>query len=355
MTGGWRRVSRERAAVGGAGGASATGVALGVTGFAVVACAAWCVWAWVRPLPGAVDERASVGEVPMLPALEHDGLDVAARDGMLERLGRDNVWASDRRFWPEPRTVADASAGDADEQAGVEAEPEQEPAEPAPAVAVTDGDGVQEIVLTPDEDVPDDVKAALSDLELFGIFVGADERSRAMIGLKKSPQRGVTTAYEAGDAFTDPAHDRSPWVVARVQPARHRVVLVRSGVTVARRLFPEGLATLPARPTEEMPDRTTPHVETRNADQIAAELRAQGVSEEDIRLSLALMAGETTAAATVVEDDEGDGLAGVDDAGGAGGAPQGMTELLRMMQNASKQAEEERRNREERRRGGGSG
>ncbi|GAB4515833.1 MAG: hypothetical protein Tsb0013_20400 [Phycisphaerales bacterium] len=305
-----------------------------------VACA-WCAWAWTAPLADVdyTDER----ELPPAVRLDRSLASVDERADRLALIGRVNRFDDQLAFWS--RAVAQRSVDDTSGNTNANQRDTTTPDRILPDIPpVANG---AEIALTADEDLPDDVRNARKNLELKGMYLDPARTPVAMIGYV-ARDRGSTIPRRPGDHFTDPAHDQSPWVVARVDFERARVVLVRSGATVALELFPAGQrpqsASSRAAPYESAPG--TPSIQARTRDEIVRDLRDAGVAERDILAAIQLMelpTDDLDISPTIVDlTPAKPGLTDEQINETNGSAPGGFDQIMKLMK--SMQDEAERRN-----------
>jgi hypothetical protein len=185
--------------------------------------------------------------------------------------------------------------------------------------------------------VPDDVKRALEGLELKQIHTTRGGELVARIGFVQSPTREITRSFRAGDEFKDDASPQAPWRLLAIDAETDRVLLRRSGHTLALRLFGEAsglspqpeVSAAPAVPGELI-------VVTRSREDVARDLREAKVSEEEIAALMALLdkAPEPDAAAKLAE------VAKPDADAGKRAPPAGLEGVLRLMAEQTKAAKE---------------
>ncbi|MEM1424339.1 MAG: hypothetical protein AAGH64_10085, partial [Planctomycetota bacterium] len=313
---------------------------------ALALSAAWCAYAWLTPDASLSYTGESV--VPDAPAIAFDRATVDERSDRLALLAQVNRFDNNLAFWIGPNAALILNGASLPDRTMPTPEPDELLNDPTTTELARSGD----VALTAEDDLPDDVKAARKNLELKGLYLDPAGAPAAMIGYVNQ-NRGSTVSRRPGDHFTDPTHDASPWVVGRVQLDRRRVVLVRSGATIALDLFPEGQA--PPAIAQAQPVRQAQtgavRVQSRSRDEIVRDLREAGVSEADILAAVRLMdlptddldlappavVTLTPATPELTEDD-------VNETGAS--APQGMDQIMRMMQEMQREAEERRNNRD---------
>ena len=242
----------------------------------------WCAYAWLTPVASISYDASSAMPAPV--RIDDARASVDERDARLERLALVNHYDDDLAFWQRRAPAV------AQQDQTTSAEPARTN-EPPPLPVDLEQLAANDVQLTAEEDVPDDVKSARKNLELKGLYLDPiSGNPTARLGFVNR-QRGTTTPRQPGDHFTDPSHDASPWVVGRVQLDRQRVVLVRSGATIAIDLFPEGAGAQPAQQPRQAyrPDEGVPRVQGRTRDDIVRDLRDAGVSESDILAAVRLM------------------------------------------------------------------
>lgn len=307
---------------------------------ALALAAAWTLWAAVRPLPRPAARDASEPAV-QAPPLDFTPESVEQRRARLDDLAKQNRFAAGGLAW-KPKT--DSPLGAAPEP-GAEGGAAQA-AEVRPTVPL-------DPALTPADRVPDDVKKALSAIELRGLRTDNEGRSLAMISRVHNSQRSASTPYRVGDEFEEESNNQAKWRVVAIDWFQRRVLLLRSGVTVALPLY-RGEATLaaasasrrveagepgaPAARQAPDPQRKgvpgAPAVVIRDRAAALAELRAAGVSEEDIAAIVAALDQPASArAAESAPDGEAPAT--------RSGPPAGMESILKMMQEQTKQSEQQ--------------
>lgn len=328
------KLARARMTTPGGNGAGAGAFVTPIALVALVGAGAWCAWAWTRPVaPGGEIEGVSVPGVPTL-ALERPGVD--DRADRLAALNTDNPFDAERSFWTRQAEI-EVAQDDGDAM--------NEPIDPdileiPPTIDFTDDVlGPNDVVLTDEDALPDDVKKARDNLDLRGLYTDPAGTPVAMVGYKQGAKRGSTTSRRPGDVFIDGANDDAPWVIARIDTEKARVVLVRSGATIGIELYPDAegvVRTVPVRTVRTTAE--TPTLRERTREEIVDELRAQGVAEEDIRLAVALMTGEAidmTAATPEADPLEDPAIEE---------APAGLDAILQFMQQGNEALRDSREN-----------
>ncbi|HBS28818.1 MAG TPA: hypothetical protein DEB06_05070 [Phycisphaerales bacterium] len=279
-------IDRRRLRRAGAPGADALDWATRLGAAAMLLAVLWTGWSALRPLPTPPEREAAAPSI-VAPDPPIDARPPEERRALLAELARTNLFASDRLAW-KPKV----------EPAPAEADPASP--SPAPAQASLSPTVKSDPSLTPADKVPDDVKKALSALELRGLRTGADGRAVAMISRVHGTSRSASSPYHEGDEFEEESNKQAKWKVTSIDWAGRRVLLTRSGVTVALALYTSeavGVASAAARAAEPGstdaapsrvldPERTgipgAPAVAIRSREEAIDDLRRAGVSEEDI-------------------------------------------------------------------------
>lgn len=299
-------------------------VALG----ALLVAGAWCAWEWTRPLATTTTDHTPA--IPALPDLALHRATIDERADRLARLATHNPFDDEHAFWVQK--VADAPDDDAPEPSPRDIQPPPRQIQDI----IEQARASEPVRLTAEEDLSDNVKKARDNLELRGLFVDRAGTPVAMIGYKQSKNRGSTLPSRPGESFVDPSNNQAPWVLARIETGARRVVLVRSGNTIALDLYPDApfvARTDPDRPVSTYtPSEGTPTIEARTRDEIVADLRAGQVSERDILAVLQLMdipAEGIETPVTIVNQPEPLDPEAVEEA--TTGAPGGLEDLLKFM------------------------
>lgn len=300
--GGWSPVDRSRLARPGrpaAGAERAAGLvplALLLVSLLVLA------WSAIRPLPRAGVGADDIGpEVPRVPEIPGRDGDMARRSDVLARLGADNIFAHRRRAWPSMSEVADGAGTDS-------------------SGAGSPGN----VVANPGHDVPPDIRPALDNILLKGVF---DSRGTPgiLISFIQGDEPGKHHTHRVGDQFVDKAFPTPAWKVVAIQPDFRRAVLSRGGRQVELRMF-RNLPSL----AQAAVQRPEPVVVTQSLDEIAAKLREAKIPEDQIARLLARMDTES-APAPVAAAPEAGGAGTPSSDGVDASAPTGLEEILRLM------------------------
>ncbi len=174
-------------------------------------------------------------------------------------------------------------------------------------------------VTAPDE-LPEDIAKAYENLELRGIRSGAGGAMVAMISFVQGKARPASTTYAVGDTFIDERFPSDEWRVVLIDDVLDRVFLRRKGTNVALPLFSGSAAITDAAlaPPED------PGALGVGRDEVIAQLREAGISEEEIRELMRLAdadlepseaepddAAAAIGAAAEKLDEQAEGLAGV--------------------------------------------
>ncbi len=325
------RINGKRMRRAGGAGAESWVARIGVG--AMVVGAAWAGWNGVRPIPGGGEgEAAAPGAVGRFVVADTD---VEARGAMLARIGGDNLFAADRVSWMNRRPVgpnADETEGGGDDEAvGV-----KPPVEPERTTRV----GV--IQITPEGKLSSDVKKAREELFLRGIRSTLDGSVAAMIAMNSYENAKHAKVFRVGDEFVDSKYAKAKWRVEAVDAAQKVVVLSRSGETVALPLYDQSddararLVASGVRVGQSQTSATmVPRVERQSVEEIAAALRAAGVSDAEIAGLLARMRSDEVLSAPVKAGTEGGDPMGLDVTPGhkapAAEAPEGIDDIFKIL------------------------
>ncbi len=284
-----------------AGGAGASAWTGRLSAGALVLSAGWVLWSGLRPLPAA-EPTASIAP-GAIAEVSLDGTPVEARQAMLARVASRNLFAPDGRPWTD-RFAATPPDEDAEDETGGQPGTDDDV-----RVVRTDGGRPRTgggIVITDEKDVPDDVKKAREALRLRGIGAARDGALFAMVSIASEHDGKRSRVLREGDEFTDEKFKKAPWKVLAVDASEKSVVLGRSGVNVVLPLFESNglMARASAPPTEgasAAPVRAIvrPAVEARSAEEIAADFKAAGFSDEEIATLLEAVRGKSPATASV--------------------------------------------------------
>lgn len=346
------RLPGGRLAIAGAQGADAITWISRVSVAALAVAVLWWVWVIVRPLPAADAEQ--VAALPVIPTLSAPTADDARRAELVESLGRENLYSADRRPWV--RLPMASAPGESTSSATADAKPAagSEAAGPGAAIAGDPGS----IAFTPTERLPEDVRKALSTLELKAVRAESTGAGVAMISFVHSPTRQLSTAYRKGDEFKDEANPGASWRVEAVDLKRRRVLLRRAGVVAALPLYKglgEGPAVGVSGDDESALTIAGIKVEGRTRDEVIIDLRAQGLSETDIQAVIDELDRQLADSGDSPVKVLGDLVATPEEDAADGEArrtpPAGMEAVLQMMATQSKETTEKTERPEQRRRG----
>ena len=271
------------------------------------------VLALVWPMPSP-----PVGESvtpPSVPRISERRTPVADRERILAALTTENIFAKDGRFWlaEVPPTTDGAPGTDPGGvgQAG------------APTAPVA--------VLSSTDPLPMDIKPAVDNLRLVGIYTGTEGAPIAMFALA-SNLSAPTIQCTAGETFTDEKNPQAPWRVVEIDAVHDRVVLERIGKHVSLALYanePIPVVEVPPPPAAQIPpDTSRPGVEVVRATEadILRDLRAAGIDEKDIAALTELIRKDPEAFARAQ---------GATPGAPAQDQPSGLGEVLKLMQQAS--------------------
>lgn len=244
----------------------------------VVVClsACWTGWSMLRPLP--TPDAPTPVVMPDVPVHADDVEDEAARALALTELVRDNLFDDERRMWSAPAaTVTGAPVEPKGPAGGEVADPSGSPAGGDRATVSIDGRTVE---LTKAESVPDDVKQALTGLALRGIYrVGGGEALAMISRVHAGPNPLMSDVWREGDVFEDKQHPQAKWRLVAIDAAGSRVILERSGTTLALEMFTSRpMVAASAAPAARVERR----VIERTREEVAADLLAAGIPEEEV-------------------------------------------------------------------------
>lgn len=287
----WSRLPRDRFRPAG----PRRDAALTWTTRGAVACALlgvlWLGFTLLRPLPEA--PAVELEPFPELPRIERAPRSPDDRGRVLALLTADNLFDDAREKWTRQAAAPPSptgASGTPDASADVAAKP----ASPGETLGGTT------IIITATDAAPDDVKKALTGLALRGIYTPPPRAGQpasaatpvAMISrVMGTPSPLLADSYRAGDQFDDASHPGASWKIVAVEPAGRRVILARSGVNVALPLDPPGSGIAPPPASSAAPDSEAGvQVVSRTPDELRAELREAGVSDEQIARLLNLAA-----------------------------------------------------------------
>lgn len=256
----------------------------------------WVILVLIAPLadtpPGDLRTDWSIHaldqlRVPDRPAIEE-------RQTQLATLRQDNPFAANRAFWRLDEIRAAAATTE-------EAEDPESAAPIQPTIASTNSRA--DIVITPPERLPDDVRSALDNIRFSGLRSRRDGEIVAMLMLRNGPLANRMLEYAEGVQFEDANHPRAKWEVLRIDTDDNRLLLGRSSSVVALDLFPTSPVLAMSRPGRADTGITIDRQSYRDAMQ---DLRASGeVSAEELDL-LAELLGESPLAAEESELPEAD-------------------------------------------------
>ncbi|MGP1346977.1 MAG: hypothetical protein ACTS3F_09980 [Phycisphaerales bacterium] len=356
--------ARLRAASPAAAKATAAGTACGVALLLVGAAAmGWALWRPMGAAPDGEGVQASAPPAVRAPA-QTEGPSLSGVE--LARL------KSAHPFSPGRRPFARGQMGGATESAGTVGEaPVAAPT--AEAGGTAEGSAGEIIVLSTLESVPDNVKMAFLNLHLHAMYQRpVSGEWMAMMVYNDQGQDAPTMVVGEGQEFTDPSFPQAPWRIRRVDISRGRVIVARSGVSLALELFEPTVprpALSGAGDGAGMEDDGVIRILTQSEEEMVSELRENGISEEEIAELLADMGriaegGVDAPRAAVATPEVIDRVVGQAAARADGAEPPpegglGIQELLRMMGTGRNpiemQEEMERRKREEQEQGGDGG
>lgn len=316
QSGRWTPLPRARLAPTGSRVGGPARIAAIVGGLALAVSAGVLVFVAVRPLPSA--EAAESVSTPPTVELRAHASDFDRRSELLGELGAENLFAFKRGAWTKGETAPALN-------------PDGTPVNPAaPMVAVDPG-----------TDVPADIKPALDNLRLVGLFDLAGKPGM-LVSYVTGDDPAKAFAYRVGDEFTDKAHPTPAWKVVAVEPKFKRAVLSRGGRQVELKMFRNvALAAVP-QPAAGKTDapKPPPVVVSQTRDEVIAKLREAKVSEAEIALLLAAIDKdapakpggqlEPTGAATAEAIAKALGEPGAK-AAESPAPPAGLEEVLRMM------------------------
>lgn len=245
--------------------------ALAAAALALAASAAWLGWSALRPAPAVI---ANAPPVPITPKLgEARPLPQAERRRLVQLLSAGDA------FRVEAARLAAATAEDAAAGADPSGAAAQTPAD-RPRNITIDTSGATPVELTAPEDVPNDLRDAFFNLQLVAVHMSRSGTPYATISLRSNKEQSPLPLV-AGAEFTDPKYEKAPWSIVRIDPARHRVIVARDGENFAMDLFPLE-ARIVAGDVALDPAKGEVIIAYATIDDVLADLRADGISEEDI-------------------------------------------------------------------------
>ncbi|TVQ78220.1 MAG: hypothetical protein EA380_06280 [Phycisphaeraceae bacterium] len=305
-------------------GASGSGTATWVSRLCILLPAmalVWVILVLIAPLPDATtsDSRTewSIQAIERLRIPERPAID--DRQAQLATLRQDNPFAANRAFWRLEEIRAAAGVSDETESAS----------RIQPTIASTNARA--DIVITPPERLPDDVRSALDNIRFSGLRSRRDGEIVAMLMLKNGPLANRMLEYAEGVQFEDANHPRAKWEVLRIDTDDNRLLLGRSNSVVALDLFPASPVLAMSRPGRSDPDISVDRQSYRDA---MRDLRISGeVSDAELDL-LAELLGESPLAAEESDIPEADPEQRDNPASG-------LQEVFRLMQETERKREQQ--------------
>ena len=284
----------------------------------------WVILVLIAPLPDATtsDSRTewSIHAIERLRIPERQAID--DRQAQLATLRQDNPFAANRAFWRLEEIRA--AAGISEETDQTEAASQIQP-----TIASTNARA--DIVITPPERLPDDVRSALDNIRFSGLRSRRDGEIVAMLMLKNGPLANRMLEFAEGVQFEDANHPRAKWEVLRIDTDDNRLLLGRSNSVVALDLFPASPVLAMSRPGRSDPDISVDRQSYRDA---MRDLRTSGeVSDAELDL-LAELLGESPLAAEESEIPEADPEQRENPASG-------LQEVFRLMQETERKREQQ--------------
>lgn len=267
---------------------------VGSVGMLAIAAGA-LIWRIVAPLPAPA--RTLAPSVPPIiaaapgAALPGAAASVEARRALLDALtGAGNVFAPDRRPWPEPAPAArEGGQGAAAITLGAE------PAEPPPVRDDRGGLDLSAIKLTPvSNQLPPALfkEASAMRLEvLFGAVASSVEQPSLGAAIRRGEAHGV---YHEGDEIPG---ESDAWRLLAIDLDNERVILTRQGYNVELRLRSRGeaavVAAAPGSADSARTDaggdaRSAPTVSRAAPEAVRAALQAAGLEDWEIEAVLRL-------------------------------------------------------------------
>ncbi len=262
----WRPIDRARLQRAPGSGLSAAQWATRVTAGAAAISLGFMVVALVRPL--GVPDHAATPTPPVIASMPKWDAALEARQASLALLQRGNYFSAGRVPWPA-KPAADQSAN---------ADAGTAQAEPPPSLPLAL------------DQLPQDVKAALDNLELKSLHLSRDGVVVASVGYVGAQPGQLPTALRAGDSFKDPKFPQAEWKVESIDAASDSVVLRRGSVKCVLPMYRGGAVAFAPPPRDEMIDGVTVRRETR--EQVEERLLRSGLPRE--RVDEALKALDTT-------------------------------------------------------------
>lgn len=248
--------------------------------------AVWLVMVLVRPLPAG--EAAQPDSPPSLPSVEARSASLDQRRALLAVLTSENLFDDERTHWAAAAPAAAAS-------------------ESAPSPSSVKAHGAT--APTARASVPEEVKLALTGLALRGVYRPPDgSEAVALISrVHAGPNPLVSDPFREGDEFEDKQHPQSKWVVRSIDASAGVVLLERGGAVVALEMFPSGgvgrESAGASAAVAEPPTGTRPVIVESSREEVAAELKAAGLGEDEVArlLDLAGMSAAEAAAASAMD------------------------------------------------------
>lgn len=290
------RLPRQRLAPPGAQGSSAAKSITRACLFLPILALGWVVIALTAPLPNpesiASETEWSIRGIDTLNLPARRTLE--DRQAQLAILRQDNPFAENRAFWRLEELRPADTIVDADDRTEV-TQPTQ--------ATIASSNAPAEIVVTPPERLPDDVRTALENIRFTGLRSRRDGEIVAMLMLKSGPLANRMLEYPEGVQFEDSNHPRAKWKVLCVDTIENRLLLGRSGSVVALELFPASSALAVSRSDRADGDTVVGRQSYRDA---MRDLRESGeVSEEELDL-LAELLGDSPLASEESEAPDAD-------------------------------------------------
>ena len=273
----WERLAPARLTPGGPGSTDVLGwLTRGAVALMVLSML-WLGFSIVRPLASPGD--AGVPNIRPGRAVAAPTITVAERQELLDAVRATNWFDPNHEWWTHQDIAGDNAQG----------APNKTDQSQAPEIAETppriiDGANATGLVLTAPGDLPEKLAKAYANLELRGIRMRADGKLVAMISMVSSPARPATTSYAIGDTFTDAAFADDEWRVLLIDGSRDRVYLRRADKTVELPLWKNPVLTVASAADGASAAPTGP-----SRDEIIAQLRAAGISEEQIAETLRMV------------------------------------------------------------------
>lgn len=273
-TGATERIPMSRVAPGGPGSTDALGWLARAGAIALLLAIGWIAFAALRPLTLVSDAEAP--RVRAARAVAPPVLSVAERTTHLNAVTASNWFAPDRMMWTHEDQQALLARSE-------DAKPKTDgaPSKASSATAIDERPG--SIRVTRKEDLPDNLAKAFANLELKGIRSTSDDAMLAMITFVQSKARPATRSFAAGESFTDESFPSEAWKVVLIDAALDRVFLRREGSTVVLPLFGGDSEVVTEAALDGAPEAAVdPGVVGASREEVVAQLRAAGISDEEI-------------------------------------------------------------------------